>query len=288
MTKRGSGDGAPLASSYGRLKPVAAGADTGGVESVPTLLVVPARAGSAGEIEPLLQTLVSLTTTAPDAMVLVVDDRSPAPQAQMIEAAADELNCAYVRQQDGEGIYAAYNVGLLAAAQHDMDVCLVASGLVLESTGWLERLRGRIGTDGLPAASVGGAVINPSGMIRHAGFFFSYFRRSWSARLRNVPSQLLDVGAPLLCPVGSDLQFLRREWIDTVQPFDERLSGADADLDYCLRVSLAGGECILDPAVRARALVESDVEPETGTLSSGLLRSKHANTDFKPWVPEII
>ena len=47
------------------------------VESVPTLIVVPARAENAEEIEPILQTLVSVTATAPDAMVLVVDDRSP-------------------------------------------------------------------------------------------------------------------------------------------------------------------------------------------------------------------
>jgi GT2 family glycosyltransferase len=250
--------------------------------------VVPARAESNEEIEPLLQTLVSLTTTAPDAMVLVVDDRSPAPQAQMIEAAADELNCAYVRQEDGEGVYAAYNVGLIAAAQHDMDVCLVASGLILDAPGWLDRLRLRLGTDGLPAASVGGAVINPSGMIRQAGFFFSYFRRSWSARLRNVPRPLLDAGGPMLCPVGSDLQFIRHEWIDRVESFDERLSGSDADLDFCLRLSEAGGECILDPAVQACALAEADAEPEHGTTSAGILRFKHASTDFKPWVPEII
>ena len=97
------------------------------MESVPTLLVVPARAESDEEIEPLLQTLVSLTTTAAESMVLVVDDRSPAPFAQMIEVAASELGCAYVLQQDGTGTSAAFNVGLIAASEHDMDVCLVAA-----------------------------------------------------------------------------------------------------------------------------------------------------------------
>jgi GT2 family glycosyltransferase len=258
------------------------------VESVPTLVVVPARAETADEIEPLLQTLVSLTTTAPDAMVLVVDDRSPAPHAQLIEAAASELDCAYVLQQDGDGTSAAHNVGLAAATQHDMDVCLVAPGLVFPSAGWLGRLQGRMGTDGRPAAVVGGAVVNPSGMIRHAGFFFSYFRRSWSARLREVPEQLLDVQAPVLCPVGSDLQLIRREWIDSAGFYDERLAGPDADLDYCLRLSEAGGECILEPSVRANSLVHVDVEPQNGTAGSEILRTKLAEIDFKPWVPEII
>ena len=49
-----------------------------GIRSDP--LVVPARAESAEEIEPILQTLVSVTATAPDTMVLVVDDRSPRPR----------------------------------------------------------------------------------------------------------------------------------------------------------------------------------------------------------------
>jgi GT2 family glycosyltransferase len=258
------------------------------VESVPTLLVVPARAESAEEIEPLLETLVSLTATAPDAMVLVVDDRSPAPQAQMIEAAADELNCAYVVQQDGEGASAAFNVGLMAAAQHGMDVCLVASGVVLDAPGWLDRLRARKGTDGRPAAVVGAAVVNPSGMVRQAGFFFSFFRRAWSARLRNVPGQLLDVQAPVLCPVSSDLALIRREWSDIAGLYDEQLDGPDADLDFCLRVSTAGGECILEPSVRARAVVHADAEPVGGTTGAGILRAKHADVDFRTWVPAII
>jgi len=258
------------------------------VDSVPTLVVVPARAESADEIEPLLQTLVSLTTTAPDAMVLVVDDRSPAPHAQLIEVAASELGCAYVLQQDGEGTSAAYNVGFSAAAQHDMDVCLVAPGLVFRSAGWLGRLQGRKGTDGRPAAVVGGAVVNPSGMIRNAGFFFSFFRRSWSPRLRNVPEQLLDVQAPLLCPVGSDLQLVRREWIDSGGFYDELLEGSDATIDYCLRVSQAGGECILEPSVRANAVVDVDVERNHNMAGAERLRTKHADVDFKPWVPEII
>jgi GT2 family glycosyltransferase len=257
------------------------------VESVPTLLVVPARAESAEEIEPLLQTLVSLTTTA-DAMILVVDDRSPAPQATLIEAAAIELDCAYVLQQDGEGTSAAINVGLSAASQHGLDVCLVEPGLTFATPGWLDLLKARNGTDGRPAAVVGGAVVNPRGMIRHAGFFFSAFRRSFSARLRNTPVQLLDVSKPVLCPVGSDLQLIRREWIESAGLYDERLAGPDAALDFCLQVTRAGGECILEPSVRATSLVNVDVEPVNNHAGAEILASKHGDLDFKPWAPEII
>jgi hypothetical protein len=64
------------------------------VESVPTLITVPARAETAEEVESILQTLVALRATAPEAMVLVVDDRSPQPQAGMLEIAAAELDWA--------------------------------------------------------------------------------------------------------------------------------------------------------------------------------------------------
>ena len=258
------------------------------MESVPTLITVPVRAERAEDIEPILQTLVSLRTTAPEAMVLVVDDRSPQPQAQMIEIAAGELECAHVVQQDGSGVPAAINVGLQAGAGHSMDVCIVESGLVLDSPGWLDRLRARTGTDGRPAAVAGGAVIEPTGLIRQAGYFFSLFRRLWSARLARVPQSLLDVHAPLLCPVSSELQLIRREWIDTVGLYDELLEGPHAALDYCLRVSEAGGECVFEPTVRARALVPGDGEPDDETLAARRLRVKHAGMSFKTWAPEVI
>ena len=79
------------------------------MEPDPTLIVVPVRAESAEEIDPILQTLVSVTTSAPGTMVLVVDDRSPAPQAQLLEVACAELDCAYVLQQAGTSMLAQAN-----------------------------------------------------------------------------------------------------------------------------------------------------------------------------------
>ena len=225
------------------------------MESVPTLIVVPARAENAEEIEPLLQTLVSVTATAPDAMVLVVDDRSPAPQAQMIEVAATELDCAYVLQQDGEGDSAA-----LQRRPH---------GRRRARHGRLLR-RLRASSSSPPAGSTACAPApaptaspprspaapssHAAGTIRQAGYFFSRFRRAWRARLRNVPEILLDVDQPLLCPVSTELQLVRNEWIERVGLYDELLDGPHAALDYCIRVSEAGGQCVLEPTVRgARA-----------------------------------
>jgi GT2 family glycosyltransferase len=258
------------------------------VEALPTLIVVPARAESAEEIEPILQTLVSVTATATAAMVLVVDDRSPEPQAEMIELASAELDCAYVMQQDGEGTSAAFNVGLSVALEHNLDVCLVAAGLVLESPGWLDRLRARTGSDGAPAAIAGGAVVEMTGTIRHAGYFFSRFRRAWRARLGNVPEILLDVSDPLLCPVGSELQLIRRDWIEKVGHYDELMHGPHAALDYSIRVSEAGGQCVLEPTVRARALQYKAGDPDETARDEQRLRLKHAAVNFYRWTPEVI
>jgi GT2 family glycosyltransferase len=258
------------------------------VEPDPILIVVPVRAETSEELEPILQTLVSITSTAAGTMVLVVDDRSPAPQAQLIEVASAELECAYVLQQDGEGHSAAVNVGLTFAVEHGMDACLVSPGLLMESKGWVDRLRARTDRDGNLAAVAGGAITEAGGTIRHAGYFFSLFRRDWSARLRHVPVDVLSVEKPLQCPVSAELMLVRRSWIEQVGHFDELLEGPHASLDYCLRVSTAGGQCVLEPTVRAQALAQVDGEPSGTAPSASRLRLKHAGVNFQRWSPEIV
>jgi hypothetical protein len=169
-----------------------------------------------------------------------------------------------------------------------MDVCLVAPGVVLDQPDWLDRLRARTGVDAVPAAVAGGAVIEPTGLIRQAGYFFSLFRRLWGARLGRVPEAMLDVHAPLLCPVSSELQFIHREWIESVGLYDELLEGPHAALDFCLRVSEAGGDCVFEPSVRARGLAVIDGEPDDALPDARRLRIKHAGMSFQKWAPEVI
>jgi hypothetical protein len=259
--------------------------DAVAVDSPSVLIVVSPRAESEAELDPVLQTLVAARSTAPDAMVLVVD-RSPEGRAAMLKVAAAELQCAYAAAGT-EHATAALNIGLRAAAGHGMDLALLAPGLVPEA-GWLNRLRARTGTDGAPAAIAGGAVIEPNGLVRQAGYFFSLFRRNWSARLYRVPAVLLDVSSALLCPTSPELQFIRREWIERVGELDGDLEGAEVGLDYCLRVTRAGGQCVLEPSARARALALEDTDLDDTTLSAIRLRDKHAGRSFQMWAPEVI
>ena len=76
----------------------------------------------------------------------------------------------------------------------------------------------RTASDGQLAPVAGGAVVNPHGTIRHAGYFFSLFRRDWSARLGNVPEVMLDVDDPRACPVGSEVQLIRRALVAVRRP----------------------------------------------------------------------
>jgi hypothetical protein len=250
------------------------------------LIVVAARAESEAALDTLLQTLVAVRTTAPEAVTLVVD-RSPARHAAMVEIAAAEVGCAHVAHDPAGSHSSALNVGLVNAPKHGMDACLIAPG-VIPDAGWLARLCARTGTDGRPAAVAGGAVVDPDGLIRQAGYFFSAFRRSWSTRLRRVPEALLDVSAPLLCPVGAEIQLVRREWIERVGLYDEELDGADAALDFCLRVSAAGGQCVLEPTVRGRALEAGESTLHDSGPAAHRLQAKHAGVSFAKWAPEVI
>jgi GT2 family glycosyltransferase len=254
----------------------------------PVLITVSARAESADELDLHFQTLASLRSSAATAPVLVVDDRSPAEQAQVLELACQELGCTYVMNDESKGRSSGLNVGLTVALEQGMDACFVAPGLVLPSPGWLERLQARTRTGEEPPAVAGGAVVEPDGLIRQAGYFFSAFRRNWSARLRRVPQELLGVSDPLRCPVSSELQLVRHDWIGRIGAYDEELSGANASLDYCLRAYAAGADCVLEPTVWARALDSRDGEPETGTAESFRLRSLHTGVNFSRWTPEVV
>src|ERR1700759_2427249 len=135
--------------------------DTVVVDSPSVLIVVSPRAESEAELDPILQTLVAARGSGPDAIVLAVD-RSAEARPALLKVAATELQCAYA-PAGTEGATAALNVGLRAAVGHGMDLALLAPGIIPDA-GWLGRLRARTGTDGAPAAMVGGAVIEPNGL----------------------------------------------------------------------------------------------------------------------------
>jgi hypothetical protein len=134
----------------------------------------------------------------------------------------------------------------------------------------------------------GGAIVEPNGMIRQAGYYFSVFRRMWGARLWRVPEVLLDVSTPVLVPTSPELQLIRREWIERVGELEVHLDGAHVGLDYCLRVSEAGGQSVLEPTARGRALELGDEDLDDTSASAVRLQFKHSTMSFHTWAPEVL
>ena len=168
-----------------------------------------------------------------------------------------------------------------------MDVCLVASGLVFDSPGWLDRLRARTGNDGAPAAIAGGAVIEPDGHRSATPATSSRASAAPGARAcATCPRSLLDVDDPLLCPVGSELQFVRNEWIEKVGLYDELLDGPHAALDYCIRVSRGRRPVRASSRRCAPARCETPSgEPDEASRDEQRLRLKHSARQLLPLDP---
>jgi GT2 family glycosyltransferase len=257
----------------------------------PTLVVVAFRENAPSDVESLLGCLVSLRSTAPQAQVLLVEDRAPGGPS-LAEAAAEELGVVYVDQDDGAGLVAAVNAGLEVARDAGLDAVLVGPDVQLQQSGWLERLQARTDTQGRRAAVVGGRLQHADGLIGHAGFYYSVLRRRWLNRYCGVPADVAEVHAPTLCPVSTGLQLIRWETLQSVGLLDAKLEEPHVSVDYGLRVFTAGLECVYDAAVAGRrpgtVPPQRRDESDTGAASRRRLESRHAPALLNRFTPDIV
>jgi GT2 family glycosyltransferase len=266
----------------------------------PTLAIVAFREERPTDVEALLMCLVSLRQTAPDVQVLLIDtqptssagtgDREPAPST-LAEAAAAELGCAYVAQEDGAGTLAAAVAGLELAHSSGFDAVLVGPDLELQP-GWLEALRARRDTAGRPAAVAGGMLRFADGLVEHAGFFYSLLLRRWLPRYSGVPAEVAETRQPALCPVSGQLQLIRHEALVAAGLPDPELGAPYAEIDFCLRVFAAGLECVYEPAAVGRSprLALQGLQNETVAerLAGARLESRHAPGTFDRFIPDVL
>ena len=243
----------------------------------------------------LLRCLVSLATTAPDARVLVVDDRSPERGLVAgLKVACGELGFELIEQDTNEGFSRTVNVGLRRALAEGWDAVLVNADIEFIDAGWLDRMRERTDTEGRPAAVVGARLLYPNGLIQHAGVFLSLLNRDWLHRFHYGPNDLPEALVPCRCPVTAALQFIRHETLETVGLYDEGYRMCFEDVDYCLRVFDAGLECIYEPAVRAfhrEKFFRGKPSPvvERWTRESTLrMKAIWGGKDLSRWVPEVL
>jgi GT2 family glycosyltransferase len=263
------------------------------VTSVPSpLAIVPALPREDADLDSVLRCLVSLQASAPAAGVLVVAQQDSDPKlAGMLAIAAQELGGAFAEARE-PGVAAAVNVGLRAVRDAGCDAVIVDPAIELVQPGWLERLLARTDTAGRPAAVAGARLVDPKGLLQHAGYCFSMFSREWYLRHLNGPADLPAALIPVAAPVSGRLQLIRAACLRQVGLYDAEFD-AYADLDYCLRVFGAGLECVYEPSAVACWTGAGDphvagIPERVGKKSLLRLRNHHRNTDFSPWVAAIL
>jgi GT2 family glycosyltransferase len=261
----------------------------------PSLCVIPAFVRNEEELDVLVRCLVSLATTAPDAQVMVVDDRSPATElVDALQIACTELGFELVRKPENSGFSRTVNIGLRRALETGADAVLVNADIEFIDAGWLDRMRERTDTEGRPAAVVGARLLYPNGLIQHAGIFVSLLNRDWMHRFQYGPNDLPEALVPTRCPVTAALQLIRWETLEQVGLYDEGYRMCFEDVDYCLRVFEADLECIYEPSVRAfhrekffRGRPTPKVKQWT-LESTSRMKALWGNKDLSRWVPEVL
>jgi GT2 family glycosyltransferase len=271
-------------------------ADDGSVSrSVPTLAIVPTYLRTEEDLEVLLRCLVSLSVTAPELELLVVDDASPAAeQVSQLANVLPELGGQLLRKSENSGFSATVNVGLGRALDWGQDALLVNADLEFSTPGWWEAMRDRTDSEGRPAAVVGARLLYPNGLIQHAGIFMSPLHRDWLHRFQFGPADLPEALVPTRCPVTAALQLIRYETLEQVGLYDETYKMCFEDLDYCLRVFEAGYECIYEPTVVAthrekffRGKPDPKIARWTKESTSRMLL-RWGDKDLSQWVPEVL
>lgn len=203
------------------------------------LLVIPSYVRRRGDLEVLEKCL----TTIGDAYdVLVVDDGSPALElVDEMDDLCSRLEVGLVRKADNEGFATTVNVGLRQAWHQGRDAVLVNADIEFPDPGWLDALLAN------PADVVGARLLYPSGLIQHAGIFFSLLHRQFEHIYKFAPGDLPEAQVRREAPVTGALQLIRHRALEKVGLYDEGFRLGFEDVDYCLRVFASGGTCSYEP-----------------------------------------
>jgi hypothetical protein len=242
--------------------------------------VVAASPGGPDDVDRLARCLVALWASVERARAIVVlhGDADPAVVGPL-GAAAEELGF------ELDGVHgnraAAVNAGLRLALAEGSDALLVDPAVELAPGPWLAALRARD-----TAAVAGGRLVREAdGTIHRAGYYFSRLTRAWQPRLEFAPAELAQAAEPCRCPVDG-LTLVRHEALQRVGLYDEELPVPLDAVDFCLRVFVAGGECVYEPAAVA-AWIGERPEPLDPKLAGGF-DVKWQDTDVSPFAPPVL
>lgn len=259
------------------------------------LVVIPTYMRRESDLDVTLACLRSIEKTEGGRVdVMVVDDGSPDEGlVAALEASSDHSADVHWRKRN-DGFSAAVNVGLDLALYDGRDAILVNADVEFMAPGWLDALRDQQRLDGEgPAEVVGGLLCFPNGLIQHAGVYFSLLTRQFDHLHKFGPMNLPEALVPRACPVTAALQFIRLSTLESVGLYDDEFRLGWEDVDYCLRVFMAGGQCVYTPNARAwhhesMFRGRSDAKIATWQRQSFVrLAEKYADTNFVNLVPAI-
>jgi glycosyltransferase involved in cell wall biosynthesis len=114
------------------------------------------------------------------------------------------------------------------------------------------------------AGAIGSRLVNPDGTIEHAGLVLGVNGIAQSA-FRGFPAEHPGVNRQLqmtrnYSAVSGACLLMRREVFQQIGGFDEKLSGALADVDLCLKMRRAGYLIVYTPLARLRWHAVSDTK----------------------------
>ena len=260
------------------------------------LAIIPTYLREALDLAMVEATIRTLRETAGDQCdVLIVDDGSPDYVAGL-RALADRHDADVVAKSENEGFATTVNVGLHRALVEERDAVLVNADIEFGLTrNWLELMQRQRTSDGTqPASIVGALLLYPNGTIQHAGIYFSILSREFDHRYRYGPGNLPEARDAAICPVTGALQFISNECLHEVGVYDPSFRLGWEDVDYNVRVWLAGRECIYQPGIRAIHHESffrgrSDEKIERWTAESWMrFCGKYADTSFAEFVPDVM
>lgn len=251
------------------------------------LIVIPSYIANVEDLDVHLRTVQTLADVEPDVEVLLVDDCSPAPElVDMLTREAPD-SCRVIRCPTNEGFSTTVNVGLGMALDQGRDAILVNADMEFERP-FVAAMQAT------EAEIVGGLLLYPNGLIQHAGIFFSLLHRTFDHIYRYAPGNLPEALRERTCPVTGALQYIPHTTLATVGLYDERFRLGWEDVDYCIRTFIAGGKCVMQPAVQVvhfESMFRSRPSPK---LVDWQARSwlwfieKYREQSFAEWVPSLI
>lgn len=217
------------------------------------LVVIPSFLRDESDLETTMTAVESVRKTAGKGIeILVVDDGSPAPDlvAEMI-AQCSRLESEVHQKQTNSGFSKTVNIGLRRALQNGQDAILMNADVEIMTDGWYRKFKATKDEQGDPAAVVGALLVFEDHTIQHAGIYFSLLTRTFDHRFKFGPMNLPEALKFAVVPVTGAFQYIRASTLEKVGLYDEQFFMGWEDVDYCLRVGLAGEQCIYNPNVRA-------------------------------------